>query len=70
MEKTNFDSPNFSFLAGILSAVLCVIFGANAVAIKFTFSGMGVFTTAAIRFSIAALAIYIWTRATGQSLAY
>jgi hypothetical protein len=40
------------------------------VAIKFTFSGMGVFTTAAIRFSIVALAIYIWTRATGQSLAY
>jgi drug/metabolite transporter (DMT)-like permease len=30
---------------------------------------MGVFTTAGIRFSIAALAIYIWARATGQSLA-
>ena len=30
---------------------------------------MGFFTTAAIRFSIAALAIYIWARATGQSLA-
>jgi drug/metabolite transporter (DMT)-like permease len=31
---------------------------------------MGVFTTAAIRFSIASLAIYIWARATGQSLAF
>ncbi len=69
MEKQPINNQEFSFLAGILSAFLCVIFGSNAVAIKFAFSGVGVFTTAAIRFSIAALAIYIWARATGQSLA-
>jgi drug/metabolite transporter (DMT)-like permease len=68
MNKPNFDNPDFSFLAGILSAFLCVIFGANAVAIKFTFSGMGVFTTAGIRFSIAALAIFLWARVTGQTI--
>jgi len=68
MEKQNFDNPDFSFLAGILSVFLCVIFGANAVAIKFTFSGMGVFTTAGIRFSIAALAIFLWARVTGQTI--
>ncbi len=69
MNQPDFDNPEFSFFAGILSAFLCIIFGSNAVAIKFAFSGVGVFTTAAIRFSIAALAIYIWARATGQSLA-
>jgi drug/metabolite transporter (DMT)-like permease len=69
MNQHDFENPEFSFFAGILSAFLCIIFGSNAVAIKFAFSGVGVFTTAAIRFSIAALAIYIWARATGQSLA-
>jgi len=70
MKKQEFENPEFSFFAGILSAFLCILFGSNAVAIKLAFSGVGVFTTAAIRFSIASLAIYIWARATGQSLAF
>ena len=70
MNKPKIDNPEFSLLAGILSAFLCILFGSNAVAIKLAFLGMGVFTTAAIRFSIASLAIYIWARATGQSLAF
>jgi drug/metabolite transporter (DMT)-like permease len=69
MERQPINNQEFSFLAGISTAFLCVIFGSNAVAIKLAFSGVGVFTTAAIRFSIAALAIYIWARATGQPLA-
>ena len=47
---------------------LCVIFGSNAVAVKISFSGMGVFTTAAIRFGIAAVAIFLWARITGQTI--
>ena len=70
MKKPKIDNPEFSFLAGILSAFLCILFGSNAVAIKLAFGGVGVFTTAAIRFSIASLAIYMWARATGQSLAF
>ena len=69
MTRQNFDNPEFSILASILSAFLCVIFGANAVAIKMAFSGVGVFTCAAIRFSIAAFAIWIWARIRGQPLA-
>jgi drug/metabolite transporter (DMT)-like permease len=69
MTSENFDNPDFSILAGILSAFLCVIFGSNAVAIKLAFSGVGVFTSAAIRFSIAALAIWIWARVSGKPLA-
>ena len=68
MNKANFDNPDFSIFAGVLSAFLCVIFGSNAVAIKLAFSGVGVFTTAGIRFSIAALAIFIWARVTGQTI--
>jgi len=69
MQKQNIDNPDFSIFASILSAFLCVVFGANAVAIKLAFSGVGVFTCAAIRFSIAALAIWIWARTRGQPLA-
>ena len=68
MEKQNFDNPDFTYVAGILSVFLCVVFGSNAVAIKLAFAGLGVFTTAAIRFSIAALAIFIWARVTGQTI--
>ncbi|MGD9312820.1 MAG: EamA family transporter, partial [Desulfobacterales bacterium] len=68
MQNQNFENPEFSFLAGILSAFLCVIFGSNAVAIKLAFNGLGVFTTAAIRFSIAALAIFVWAWLTGQTI--
>jgi drug/metabolite transporter (DMT)-like permease len=70
MANPDINNQDFSFLAGILSAFLCILFGSNAVAIKLAFLGIGVFTTATIRFSIASLAIYIWARATGQSLAF
>ena len=69
MQKQNFDNLDFSIFASILSAFLCVVFGANAVAIKLAFYGVGVFTSAAIRFSIAAVAIWIWARTRGQPLA-
>lgn len=68
MENQKFNNPDFTFLAGIMSAFLCVIFGSNAVAIKLAFTGLGVFTTAAIRFSIAALAIFVWASLTGQTI--
>jgi drug/metabolite transporter (DMT)-like permease len=68
MERQDFENPEFSFFAGILSVVLCIIFGSNAVAIKLAFTGVGVFTSAAIRFSIAALVIFLWARVTGQTI--
>jgi drug/metabolite transporter (DMT)-like permease len=68
MERQPINNQEFSFLAGISTAFLCVIFGSNAVAIKFSFSGLGVFTTAGIRFGIASLTIFLWAKTTGQSL--
>jgi drug/metabolite transporter (DMT)-like permease len=45
-----------------------MLFGANAVAIKISLTGLGVFTTAGVRFGIAALVIFLWARCTGRSL--
>ncbi len=69
MITENSNNPDLSIVAGMLSAFLCIIFGSNAVAVKLAFSGVGVFTSAAMRFSIAALAIWLWARAKGQPLA-
>jgi drug/metabolite transporter (DMT)-like permease len=51
----------------IYMMLLCILFGANAVAIKVAFEGFGVFTAAAIRFSLAALVIALWATFTGRS---
>ncbi|MBU0463941.1 MAG: DMT family transporter [Proteobacteria bacterium] len=48
--------------AAALTIFLCILFGANTVAIKLCLTGLGAFTAAGIRFSIAALVIYIWAR--------
>jgi len=48
--------------------MLCTAFGANAVAIKLTLTGIGVFTSAGIRFFIASIVIFLWARYTGRSL--
>jgi drug/metabolite transporter (DMT)-like permease len=57
-----------SLLGGFFIAFLCIIFGANAIAIKLSLAGLGVFTVAGIRFSMAATTIFLWVLATGQPL--
>jgi drug/metabolite transporter (DMT)-like permease len=46
--------------------LLCIIFGANAVAIKISFTGIGTFTSAGLRFAMAAAAITLWARINGR----
>jgi drug/metabolite transporter (DMT)-like permease len=60
-------NQDLSFLAGFFTAFLCILFGANAVAIKISLAGLGVFTTAGLRFFIASIVIFIWARITGRS---
>ena len=55
--------------AALAAAALCVLFGANTVAVKITLAGMGIFATAGLRFAAAAGALFIWARATGQVFA-
>ncbi|MEJ2058833.1 MAG: hypothetical protein P8X39_13465, partial [Desulfofustis sp.] len=50
------------------TALLCILFGANATAIKISLGGLGLFTTAAIRFGGAAMVICLWAMLTGKPI--
>jgi len=63
------SNEELTFAAGVFTVFLCILFGSNAVAIKITFSGLGVFTAAAIRFGVASVAIFLWAKITGQATA-
>ena len=69
MSEPQPSNQELTFTAGLFTVFLCILFGSNAVAIKISFSGLGVFTTAAIRFGIAATAIFIWAKITGRPTA-
>lgn len=56
-----------SFWTAVYMMLLCILFGANAVAIKVAFEGFGIFTAAALRFGIAAVIIALWARFSGRS---
>lgn len=55
--------------ASLFTVFLCVLFGANVVAVKVSLTGLGVFTAAGIRFGGAAMLIFLWARFTGKPLA-
>jgi drug/metabolite transporter (DMT)-like permease len=55
------------FTAGLSVSLLCILFGANAVAIKVSLQGFGTFTTAALRFSTAVLVLLAWSNIRGMS---
>jgi drug/metabolite transporter (DMT)-like permease len=54
--------------ASLYTAFICMLFGANAVAIKISLVGLGVFTTAGLRFCVASIAVWLWARYTGKPL--
>jgi len=56
------SEPRLGWGAAFFLVFLCILFGANVIAIKITFTGIGIFTSAALRFSIAVVAISIWAR--------
>ena len=60
--------PSMSLNASLLTVFVCTLFGANAVAIKIALTGLGIFTTAGIRFCLAATTIFFWARLTGKTL--
>lgn len=61
------NNQELPLLAAIFTSILCIGFGANAVAIKISLYGLGAFTTAGFRFSIAALAILVWAGVTQRA---
>jgi len=55
--------------ASFFTAFLCILFGANAVAVKISLTGLGVFTTAGLRFGTAAIVLCLYAVCTGKPLA-
>lgn len=45
-----------------LTILICMLFGANPVAIKYCLTGLGAFTAVGIRFTIAAVVIFFWAK--------
>lgn len=68
MNKRSIQNHDLSVGAGLATIVLCAAFGANSVAIKLGFTGLGVFTSAGLRFLIAAAAIWCWAAVTGRKI--
>lgn len=66
MDRSAIQNRKLNPGAALLLTLLCTAFGANAVAIKITITGIGVLTSAGLRFTIAAIVIYTWTRLTGR----
>jgi len=53
-------NDDLTIKAAALTIFLCILFGGNPVAIKISLTGIGSFTAAGLRFSIAAVVIFIW----------
>jgi drug/metabolite transporter (DMT)-like permease len=68
VNATSSPDQKLSLFAASLAAALCALWGANAVAIKFSLSGLGPFTSAALRFGLSAGALWVWAKISGQSL--
>ena len=68
MASLNKVQSEFSPTSAAAIVSLCVVFGANPVAVKISLSGIGPFTNAGLRFAIAVVVIFIWARLTNRSL--
>ncbi len=60
-------NPPMTWWAATQITLLCTLFGLNALAVKCAFQGVGVFSSASIRFGTAALVIALWAMLTGRS---
>ena len=54
------NNDDLTVKASALTIFICILFGANTVAIKISLTGLGAFTAAGVRFTIAAIVIFIW----------
>ncbi|MCP4686836.1 MAG: DMT family transporter [Desulfobacterales bacterium] len=62
------ENQDLPLTAVLFASFLCVLFGGNVVAIKVSLTGLGPFTAAGMRFSLAALALFIWAAVTRRPL--
>jgi drug/metabolite transporter (DMT)-like permease len=57
-----------SLPSSALAAGICVLWGANTVAIKYSLEGFGPLASAAVRFGISLVMLWAWAAASGRSL--
>lgn len=62
------DSGALPLRISALATVLCILFGGNAVAIKISLTGIGVYSNTAIRFGVASILLLCWALLTGKNL--
>lgn len=67
-QQSTEKSSQLPLKTSLFAVFLCTLFGANAVAIKVSLSGIGPFTAAGIRFFIAATVLFLWSKIRGTSL--
>ncbi len=60
MTEQKINNQKLPLSGALFTAFICVLFGSNAVAIKITLEGIGVFTSAGLRFGMASLVISLW----------
>jgi drug/metabolite transporter (DMT)-like permease len=60
--ESGVKNTDMTLKASLFTIFLCTIFGGNGVAIKLGFTGLGPFTSASIRFSMAAFVLFLWAR--------
>ncbi|WDP93296.1 MAG: DMT family transporter [Desulfobacter sp.] len=54
--------------AALFTVLLCILFGGNGVAMKLGYTGLGPFTSAGIRFTLASCLLIFWARYRGITL--
>ena len=59
-EESSVKDADITLNASVFTVFLCLLFGGNGVAMKLGFTGLGPFTSAGIRFSMAATALFLW----------
>jgi len=60
MEKN--QDTHLPIRASLMAVFLCTLFGANAVAIKISLTGVGTFSAVGIRFTFAAITLFLWSK--------
>ena len=68
MDASVDQSSNLDILGAFSALGLCIMFGSNAIAVKITFTGFGIYFIAGLRFMVASFCLIIWARMTGQQL--
>ncbi len=66
MNREKIMNGELTFAAAMMTALLCMFFGTNTVAIKVALRGFGPFTIAGLRFALASLALFCWAMASGK----